>query len=123
MLSSSSAPCPILPSSVVGVVSVSIDISPEGVVPAESCVRCADLGAVVDVAGSGPVLATPEVTLPTPHISNIPVTSDPRLITITNTGLEVAVVYLYCWGDRVTDLLIAAVNVVVLVGAVVTGWV
>ena len=76
MLSSSPAFCPIPPNSVITVVEVSIDISPEGVVPAESCVvRCADLGAVVDVAGGGLVLATPGVTQPTLHISNIPVTS------------------------------------------------
>ena len=48
--------------------------------------------------------------------------SDPR-ITIIITGLEVAVVYLDCWGDGVADLLIAAVNVVVLVVAVVKDWV
>ena len=120
MLHSSPAFCPIprpIP------YHVSIDISPEGVVPAESCVRCADLGVVVDVAGSELILATPAVTPHTPHNSNILVASDPSLITITNTCLEVAVVYLDCRGDRVTDLLITAVNVFVLVGAVVTGWV
>ena len=122
MLSSSPAFCSIPRNSVVTVGEVSIYISPEGVVPAESCVRCADLGAVVDVAGEGLVLATPAVILLTPHISNIPVASD-RRPTITNTCLEVAVVYLDCRGDRVTDLLITAVNVFVLVCAVVTDWV
>ena len=123
MLSSSPAFCSIPPKSVVGVVGVSIYISPEGVVPAESCVRCADLAAVVDVAGDEPILATPPVAQPTIHISNIPVASDPRTIFIIITCLEVAVVYLDCRGDRVTDLLITAVNVVVLVGAVVKDWV